>query len=156
MKPIRVEPLNSGSFADFGTVLETEGRDYTGEAGVYKWFEKQAQVDGAGTVSINLLEVIERPRQCRKFEAHARTTETILPLTGDIVVAGMPPGDASAGKLRAFRVPVGKGICWKPGAWHYAPYPVSGDTVCAVIFRHQTGADDVIFAELDAEAVIQR
>lgn len=38
-----------------------------------------------------------------------------------------------------------------PGAWHYAPYPVGGDATCAIIFRHGTGDDDAVFAELPEE-----
>jgi ureidoglycolate lyase len=151
MKKIKVEKLTDTSFAPFGTVLTTEGREFGGEEGMYRWYEKQAAVEGAGTVSINLLTAVERDFVCKKFEAHARTTETILPLTGGLIVAGVPEGKVEAGRLRAFYVPVGMGVSWAPGAWHYAPYPIGGDATCAIIFRHGTGADDAVFAELAEE-----
>ena len=152
MIKIKVEKLTEASFAPFGTVLTTEGREFGGEEGMYRWYEKQAEIDGAETVSINLLTAIEREFVCKKFEAHTRTTETILPLTGGLIVAGVPEGEVESGRLRAFYVPVGMGVSWAPGAWHYAPYPIGGDATCAIIFRHGTGADDAVFAELSEEA----
>lgn len=151
MKKIKVEKLTDKGFASFGSVLTTEGRKSGGQEGMFKWYEKQASVDGAEIVSINLLTAIEREYVCKKFEAHKRTTETILPLTGGLIVAGIPAGEVKPERLHAFYVPVGMGICWAPGAWHYAPYPIGGDATCAIIFRHGTGGDDVEFAELPEE-----
>jgi ureidoglycolate hydrolase len=148
MKKIKVQSLSEPAFASFGTVIETENRPFCGEDGIYRWYEKQAQIDGAETVSINLLTANKRPFATKRFEAHARTTETLLPLTGGVIVAGMPAGEPDLRKLQAFYVPVGKGVSWSTGAWHYAPYPIGGDVTCAVIFRHGTGSDDAVFAEL--------
>ena len=151
MKKVKIEKLTDETFAPFGSVLTTEGREFGGEAGVYKWYEKQSSVEGAEVVAVNLLTAIERDFVCKKFEAHTRTTETILPLTGGLIVAGIPKGEVSCDKLRAFYVPVGMGVSWAAGAWHYAPYPIGADATCAIIFRHGTGADDVVFAELPEE-----
>lgn len=151
MRKIKVEKLTERAFAPFGSVLMTEGREFGGEEGMYKWYEKQASVEGAQSVSVNLLTAIEREFVCKKFEAHQRTTETILPLTGGLIVAGIPEGEVVFERLRAFYVPVGMGVAWAPGVWHYAPYPIGGDATCAIIFRHGTGADDAAFAELPEE-----
>ena len=148
MKQIKVQMLTEAAFAPFGQVIQTEGRAYGGEVGMYNWYEKQAQVDGAETVSINLLTAIQREYVFDKFEAHARTTETVLPLTGGLIVTCVAEGEVTPERVQAFYVPVGKGISWAPGAWHYAPFPVGGDATCAVIFRHGTGADDAVFATL--------
>lgn len=148
MKMCQVEKLTDKAFAPFGEILTTEGRPFVGEEGIYRWYEKQASVESADVVSVNLLTAIERDFVCQKFEAHSRTTETILPLTGGLIVAGIPAGEATIDRLKAFYIPVGMGICWKPGAWHYAPYPIGGDAICAIIFRHGTGNDDAVFAEL--------
>jgi len=151
MQKVKVEKLTPESFAPFGDVLTTEGRDFAGEEGLYRWYEKQASVEGAGTVSINLLTAIERDFVCQRFEMHTGTAETLLPLTGGMIVAGIPEGEVSVDRLRAFYVPVGTGVSWHAGAWHYAPYPVGGDATCAIIFRHGTGADDMHFADLPEE-----
>ena len=148
MKKIKVQMLTEENFAPFGAVITTEGREYGGEAGMYKWYEKQAEVDNAEVVSVNLLTAEQRDYVFRRFESHARTSETLLPLTGGVIVAGVPEGKVTEDRVQAFYVPVGKGISWKPGAWHYAPYPIGGDATCAVIFRHGTGADDAVFEEL--------
>ena len=151
MKKIQVQMLTAENFAPFGQVIETEGRPYGGEPGMYNWYEKQAAVEGAEVVSVNLLTAIQREYRFDKFEAHERTTETVLPLTGGLIVAGIPAGEVTPDRVQAFYVPVGKGISWAPGAWHYAPFPIGGDATCAVIFRHGTGADDAVFATLPEE-----
>ncbi len=151
MKKIKVQMLTEEAFAPFGAVLQTEGKTHGGEAGMYKWYEKLAAVEGAQTVSVNFLTAIQREYRFDKFEAHERTTETILPLTGGLIVAGIPAGEVTPDRVQAFYVPVGKGISWAPGAWHYAPFPIGGDTTCAIIFRDGTGADDAVFATLPEE-----
>lgn len=151
MKKVKVQMLSEEAFAPFGTVLGTEGRPYGGEEGMYRWYEKQAAVENAQTVSVNLLTAVQRDYVFSKFERHARTTETILPLTGGMIVAGIPAGEARADRVQAFYVPVGQGICWAPGVWHYAPFPIGGDATCAIIFRHGTGADDAVFETLPEE-----
>lgn len=151
MKKIKVQMLTEEAFAPFGAVLQTEGKEFGGEAGMYNWYEKQAAVEGAEVVSVNLLTAIQREYRFDKFEAHKRTTETVLPLTGGLIVAGIPDGEVTEDRVQAFYVPVGKGISWAPGAWHYAPFPVGGDATCAIIFRHGTGADDAVFATLPEE-----
>lgn len=148
MKKVRVQMATQENFAPFGQVLETENRPYGGEAGMYNWYEKQAAVEGAEVVSVNFLTAIQREYVFDKFEAHSRTTETVLPLTGGLIVAGIPAGEVTSERVQAFYVPVGKGISWAPGAWHYAPFPVGGDATCAVIFRDGTGGDDAVFATL--------
>ena len=148
MRKIKVQMISEEAFAPFGQVITTEGRSFDGEAGMYRWYEKQAQVDGAEVVSINLLTAIQREYTFQKFESHSRTTETLLPLIGGVIVAGIPSGAVTEERVQAFYVPVGKGISWNIGAWHYAPFPVGGDATCAVIFRHGTGSDDAVFEEL--------
>ena len=151
MKKIKVQSLTQEAFAPFGRVIGTEGRPYGGEEGVYRWYADQAEVEDAKAVSVNLLTVIRRPFTCRRFEAHHHTTETILPLTGGVIVAGIPRGEADPDRLAAFYVPEGMGVCWAQGVWHYAPYPMHRDETCAVIFRRDTGGDDAVFAELPEE-----
>ena len=116
MKKVNVEKLTDAAFAAFGRVLTTEGSKYGGEAGVFKWYEKQSSVEGAEAVDVNLLTAIERDFVCKKFEAHERTTETILPLTGGLIVTGIPVGNVNCERLRAFYVPVGMGVSWAANA----------------------------------------
>lgn len=148
MNKIKVQMLTEEAFAPFGKVIQTEGKNFGGEAGMYNWYEGQAYVDGAQRVSVNLLTAIQREYVFDKFEAHAKTTETVLPLTGGLIVTCAAEGEVTPERVQAFYVPVGKGISWAPGAWHYAPFPIGGDATCAIIFRDGTGGDDAVFATL--------
>ncbi len=76
----KVEKLTDAAFSPFGPELTAAGRDFTGEAGMYQWYEKQSSVDGAEVVSVNLLTAIEREFLCKKFEAHGGGSLTFLSL----------------------------------------------------------------------------
>ena len=110
MDKVKVQMLTEEAFAPFGRVITCEGRTYGGEAGMYNWYEGQAYVDGAQRVSVNLLTAIQRDYVFDKFEAHARTTETVLPLTGP--VRGTMPRSLWAGTppVRSFSVMVPAGM----------------------------------------------
>lgn len=149
MKKTKIQTLTEENFAPFGKVLTTQNRPYGGSEGIFKWYEMQAQIDNAETVSVNLLTTIQRDLICSLFESHQKTEEILLPLTGDMIVAGIPAGEPREDRVEAFLVPVGMGISWKPGVWHYAPYPLQKEATCAIIFRHGTGQDDAIYQELD-------
>lgn len=151
MKKIKVELVNKENFAEFGELLEIDPKNAEGESGHYEWYEKLSSVKNAEEVSVNFLKAIQRPYKFKKFESHARTSETHLPLDGPVIVHCAPAGKLEPDKVRCFLVPQGKGICWAEGVWHLAPFPVGRDTMLAVIFRHGTGKDDVVFAELDEE-----
>ena len=146
MQKVKVQMLTQEAFAPFGAVISCEDRPYGGEEGMYRWYAEQACVENAECVSVNLLTAIQREYVFDKFEAHGRTTETVLPLTGGLIVAGIPAGEVAPERVQAFYVPVGMGISWAPNVWHYAPFPIGGDATCAVIFRNNTGADDAVFA----------
>ena len=148
MQKVKVQMLTPEAFAPFGQVIDTENRPYGGEEGMYRWYAQQACVENAACVSVNLLTALQREYAFDKFEAHERTMETVLPLTGGLIVAGVPAGAVTPERVQAFYVPVGKGISWAPNVWHYAPFPVGGDATCAVIFRDGTGGDDAVFAWL--------
>jgi ureidoglycolate hydrolase len=55
MKKVKVEKLTDAAFAPFGCVLTTDGREYSGEAGMFKWYEKQSCVDGADAVAVRFM-----------------------------------------------------------------------------------------------------
>lgn len=154
MKKIKIKKLSEEGFSAFGKVLTVQNRPCSGEDGIYQWYEKQAQIDNAQTVSINLLTALPRDLICSRFESHQKTEEVILPLTGDIIVAGLPAGEPREDKVEAFLVPRGMGISWKPGSWHYAPYPVHQEAICAIIFRDGTGQDDAAFCDLEEISLV--
>ena len=152
MKTVKVQKLTPEAFAKFGKVICTQDREHETNPGVHDWYVKQASIEGCADVSINLLTVKERENVVKKFERHEHTKEVCFPLTGGIVVPCLPAGEVTLDRLEAFYVPAGMGLCFDENVWHFAPHPLSGEVVCAIIFRHGTSFDDLIFEELPEEA----
>ncbi|MFT4268978.1 MAG: ureidoglycolate lyase [Xenophilus sp.] len=78
------------------------------------------------------------------LEVHHLTEQAIVPLTGgilQIVALGAAPGDQPAPEaLRAFRVPVGLGICMRLGCWHTTRVD-SDEVTCLMATRRSTTVD---------------
>jgi ureidoglycolate lyase len=84
-----------------------------------------------------------RQRAVSRLEAHRLTHQAIVPLTGDIiqVVAGSrQDGSPDQGSMSAFRIPVGQGICMRPGCWHSTRVDTA-EVTCLMLTRRSTTVD---------------
>ncbi len=82
-------------------------------------------------------------REVSSLEVHRLTQQAIVPLSGEIihVVAGSHgDGSPDEGSLSAFRVPVGQGICMRPGCWH-ATRVDAVEVTCLMLTRRSTTVD---------------
>ena len=88
-----------------------------------------------------------RQRAVTSLEVHRLTQQAIVPLTGEIihVVAGSrQDGSPDDGSMRAFRVPVGQGICMPPGCWHTTRVDVQ-EVTCLMLTRRSTTVDLIAY-----------
>ena len=139
--------LTPQAFAPYGTVL---GKPLPIDAGsvVYSgatsdfWREHVFATSGRDP---EILWVIYRDTDPRidRLEMHKLTEQAVVPLTGDIIqivaastLAGLP----DLATVRAFPVPVGKGLCMRPGCWH-ATRVVATQAICMMLTRSTTTAD---------------
>lgn len=149
MRTVKIQQLTPGTFSPFGNVIERSGEKREETSGSHNWYGALASVDGAASVSVNILEMLWRPFILKMFESHAKTTETLIPMDGKGFIASvMPPGEADPEALRVFWVPADKGVTLHAGTWHFVPHTFESSSYCACIFRGQTGADDMNFHEL--------
>jgi len=148
-KKLQVIELTEESFKEFGQVITTEGK--TPDAGDenFDWFEKLSAFQGIDTVSVNILTCKQRPFHLDRLEVHKETNEAVIALGGgDVIAAFAPAGELDESKIKAFRIPGNKGIVLNVGVRHFIPYPLNGDTYCVIIFKHATGANDLVFEHL--------
>ena len=78
-----------------------------------------------------------------RLEMHKLTEQAVIPLTGDIiqiVAASTPVGVLDTATIRAFRVPMGMGLCMRPGCWH-ATRVATIESTCIMLTRSATTAD---------------
>ena len=105
------------------------------------------------------LECAARPMVLSRLEMHLQTPELLSAVNGDAVICMAPPqemrGGALAG-LRAILLRKGQTIVLAPGAWHWIPFPTgSANALFLVVFRTETGDDDLQFCDLAERASVE-
>lgn len=149
MKMIQVQTLTKAAFAPYGEMLTVEGREAGGNPNSHFWYPQVAVIDAP--TSINLMRVVPRPFIIKDFEAHVDTSENLIAMNGDLIVAVADKGDLKAENVAAFYVPCGLGVSLAPSVWHYVPFPMGRDVMCACIFKNGTSTNDIYFKSLPEE-----
>jgi ureidoglycolate lyase len=139
--------LTPEAFAPYGILL---GKPFSIDAGLVAYGSAlsgfwREHVFAAGGRDPEILWVAYRDADPRidRLEMHKLTEQAVVPLTGDIiqiVAASTPAGVLDIATVRAFHVPVGKGLCMRPGCWHTTRVPAS-EATCMMLTRSSTTAD---------------
>jgi ureidoglycolate lyase len=139
--------LTPEAFAAYGTVLGnplSAPVDATAYSSATSDFWRE-HLFAAGGRDPEILWVAYRDTDLRidRLEMHTLTEQAVIPLTGDIiqiVAASTPAGVPDIATVRAFRAPVGKGLCMRPGCWHATRVP-EVEATCLMLTRSTTTAD---------------
>ncbi len=125
---LRAAPLTRDSFAEFGDVIDIEGRDYRWiNERTCKRFDDLAFVDvaeGGGRPLISIFEADARqlPLQLRTLERHPLSSQAFFPLQPQpflIVVAA--DGEAPIEeRIRAFSSSGSQGVNFRRNTWHHS------------------------------------
>jgi len=139
MKTLLVQKLSASAFAPYGQYSEmvhpvdpVTGKDLW-------FFPDLLTLDfgvPASTLSFSTCKTPALPFVVKAMERHSRTGEGMLPLDADcILYFGIPSldWDEALKHLECFFVPKGTMVVIKPGVWHWAPIPVSGESVSVLI-----------------------
>ncbi len=105
------------------------------------------------------LNCASRPMRVGKLEMHTKTPELLSAVDGDVVICVAPPQVPVGGRLEGLRALVlrqGRSLVLATGAWHWIPFPLGSASVrLLVVFRSQTGEDDLHFCDLAEGADIE-
>lgn len=140
MSSLPVKPLTREAFADFGDVVEIEGRDsYFINNGMAERFHELAQVETRGDGAYPIISLVKSkkfdlPRKVDHIEYHPLGSQAFLPLdqTPFVVVVGRAGDVPAPGDLRAFVTNGKQGINYHVGSWHHVlltPYAAM-DFIC--------------------------
>lgn len=145
---IDIQDLSTQSIRPYGWVLgkampQDCGLPAFSNADISFWQEHIFDPGAGGEVEV--LSVIYRntQRTITSLEVHRLTEQAVIPLTGSIIqilAFSLPDGSPDTAGLRAFRVPVGQGICMRPGCWH-ATRVDSAEVRCLMLTRSSTTVD---------------
>ncbi|MDH5353193.1 MAG: ureidoglycolate lyase [Gammaproteobacteria bacterium] len=140
MNKLTVNPLTRANFANFGDVVESEGRDsYFINNGMAERFHKLATVEAAGEEASVIISLVKSkkfdlPRKVDHVEYHPFGSQAFLPLdeTPFVVVVAKAGEAPSAEDLHAFVTNGKQGINYHAGTWHHVlltPYAAM-DFIC--------------------------
>jgi ureidoglycolate lyase len=149
---IDFQPLTVENFSPYGWLL---GKPIRLDGGIPAFsnveidFREEHVFDSGvgGETEVLWVTYRNRQREVTSLEALQLTQQAIVPLTGEIihVVAGSrQDGSLDEASMSAFRVPVGQGICMRPGCWHTTRVDAA-EVTCLMLSRRSTTIDLVAY-----------
>jgi ureidoglycolate lyase len=162
MKTVKARELTRDGFAPYGHFAEMV-RPVEPLTGKDTWFFGDlATLDmgrPSGTVSFSTCRTPALEFVLKSMEYHSYTGEGILPLDGDCVLnmaMAQLDFDQALDHMEFFRVPRGTMVVIKPGVWHWAPYPVTGGSVSAlIVLPTRTYANDCVNRDIPQDRWIR-
>ena len=148
MSRIDIQPLTVDTFRPYGWLLGKAIR-LDGSIPAFRnaeiYFREEHIFDPGigGETQVLWVNYRDRSREVSRLEVHRLTQQAIVPLTGEIilVVAGSgQDGSPEVSGMRAFRVPVGEGICMRAGCWHTTRVEAP-EVKCLMLTRRSTTID---------------
>lgn len=153
--------------SEYGEILSTEGRDPDADTSGFRFWDCLGKID-VQTASIGIVRAFPTdPRICTSLERHGNSSETLIPVEGEIVVVcALSKGKAAAqaskeqcqkeqspvskvdfSSVKAVPVKRGEALLLKPGVWHYAPMVTEHEVNTFVIFQFETLQRDIVKEE---------
>ena len=156
---IKPQPLSQQAFAEYGEVIETEGRDYNvindGSARSYTDLATVDVLEGGGHTRVNIYESnpLPQPVQISMLERHPLGSQAFIPLSRDpfLVLVAL---EATADSLQAFVTNGEQGVNFKPGTWHHPLLVLRPASRFLVIDRGGEG-DNCDIQQLSQSAVLE-
>lgn len=151
MDNVRAMALTAAELQPFGHLLSDSNAPIPTDEG-FGFGLTVSDLPISKNLCTGLLVCEPRSTAVSKMERHLKTPEILVALEGDSLLCLAPP-TAKTKDLhkasKAFMVRQGEALVLHPGTWHWIPFPL-GDTPSRflVIFRRETGEDDLDYATL--------
>jgi ureidoglycolate lyase len=156
---IHIEPLDASRCEPYGWMLgkpvgtDGDAPSFVSNASDF-WREHLFDTGAAGETEILWVIYRNHDDSITSLEMHRLTQQAIVPLTAPvihIVATSLDNGQPDLNSLRAFDIPVGKGLCMRPKTWH-ATRVGDRDATCLMLTRPSTTYDLVIHLKTGAPA----
>jgi ureidoglycolate lyase len=154
---VQIEPLDAVRCVPYGWMLgkpmEADGDvpAFTSPASDF-WREHLFDTGTPGQTEILWVNYRNQDAKVTSLELHRLTQQAIVPLTAPVVhvvAISMDDGSPDLASLRAFHIPVGKGLCMRPGIWH-ATRVRAIESTCLMLTRPSTTYDLVVHLKTGA------
>lgn len=141
-----VKDVTQENFAIYGNLIDSANKTSDVASEVFDYWDGLGEVDTEGKVAFGMVSSHPGPLIVTNLERHLKTSETLIPMTGEIVLvvaAATESVTANLSSIAAFRVSQGKAVTLKRGTWHYVPINADQEVKTMVVFRAGTADDDL-------------
>jgi ureidoglycolate hydrolase len=158
-RSIPIEPLDARRCEPYGWMLgksvPTDGDtpSFVSSASDF-WREHLFDTGTPGETEVLWVIYRNRDETVASLELHRLTQQAIVPLTAPvihIVATALEDGQPDLNTLRAFEIPVGKGLCMRPNIWH-ATRATDKEASCLMLTRASTTYDLIVHLKTGAPA----
>lgn len=159
-RQLTIQPISDEIIAGYGQWIRTGQQAAAATLDAFSFWNKLAILDHQST-SVGLVQVHAQPEMVSTtFEQHVKTTETLMPTTGDIVLVLAKPQVDDVTQIDfdsaiAVQLPAGDAVVLDKGTWHFAPHALSGTVNVWVIFEEDTPDNDMRMRHVDEESAIR-
>jgi ureidoglycolate hydrolase len=151
----------AAEMAGIGTILRLPDRAERSpdvENEVIRYFGKLGVIESAGAVEFGICAFSHRPFVVERLEQHRRSCELLYAIHEDFIMP-VAPNDPTIdqpdlSKAFAIRVRRSQGVIFAPGAWHWVPYPLKGESFALVGFALDTPKNDMFFHDVNPKLKI--
>ena len=148
---LRARPLSARAFAPYGTLLGQPARVPSLERGDITFWNDTADLSGLqGSGVTGHLIAHRRELTLTRIERHLHTPEAFIASAGRSLLVVGEPGELDPGRLCAFEISAGQAVLLRPGAWHWAPYPLTEAATFLLILRAETSEHDIEMHDIPA------
>ncbi len=155
-KKIRVNKATHENFKDFGHIISRDGLAADAGNDMFNWWDKLAAFNDMDSISVNILEAKKRDLVLTKMEHHINTPELVLSMEGqDAIIVVAPAGEFDDNAIEAFYLEGGMGVVLNTGVRHFIPYPMLEDTDFLIVFKDNTGSNDLVWEELSERCLLE-
>ncbi len=157
---IPLQEYSDFDFGKYGRMVRVGKRAPDGEGKDFSFWGDMEALQ-CGTVSIGIVKSVpQKMLMCPSLEKHDGTTETLIPVDGDIVLVlalsrNDEPDYVNRESVRAIRVRQGDAVTLLPSVWHYAPMVRDKTVRTYVLFKKDTLLNDLSTEEYEREEQIR-
>ena len=144
-------PLSAEAFAPFGTLLGQPARAPSLERGDITFWNDTADLSGLrGSGVTGHLIAHRRELTLTRIERHLHTPEAFIATDGRSLMVVGEPGEIGPEQLCVFEISAGQAVLLRPGAWHWAPFPLTEAAIFLLILRAETSEHDIEMRDVPA------
>ena len=157
---IEPKPITKENFSKFGDMITTENiKSIEINNGYAKRFDDIAKLDTSnenGETTISIFSALKRsfPMKIDMMEKHPLGSQAFIPMKETTFLTLVAPAGEKPDleQIESFIVPIGKGVNYKAGVWHF-PLISTEDMDFIVVDRKGSG-DNLVIENIEKEEII--